>query len=82
MDNVETNPKKLAIKLFSVRKYLGLSQNEMLKKLGFQNRLFRSNISQYERGDREPPLLVLLQYARAVNISVDILIDDELNLPF
>jgi transcriptional regulator with XRE-family HTH domain len=43
--------------------------------------LFRSSISGYERGTREPPLIVLLHYARAANVSVEALIDDELDLP-
>jgi hypothetical protein len=31
--------------------------------------------------EREPPLLLLLAYARLVGISTDVLIDDELELP-
>lgn len=53
----------------------------MLNQLGFKERLFRSNISQYELGTREPSLLVLLAYARLAKVSVDVLIDDELDLP-
>ena len=79
-NKVDTSPKRLARKLTLIRKSLGLSQNEILKVLGFHTRLFRSNISQYERGDREPPLLVLLEYARLANVSVDVLIDDDLEL--
>ena len=74
------NPQKLGNKLLQIRSHLKLSQSEMLVKLGLHERLYRSNISQYERGDREPSLLVLLKYARAVNITVDTLIDDEINL--
>ena len=43
--------------------------------------LFRSSISGYERGTREPPLPVLLGYARAANVYVEVLIDDNLYLP-
>ena len=49
--------------------------------LGFEERLYRSNISQYERGDREPPLLVLLGYAKAAGVAVETLIDDKEELP-
>jgi transcriptional regulator with XRE-family HTH domain len=80
--NIATSPQKLANKLLQIREFLDLSQTEMLKKLGFDQRLYRSNISQYERGDREPPLLVLLSYAKAAGITVEILIDDEAELPF
>lgn len=72
---------RLAEKLLKIREGLGLSQSEMLERLGFSDELFRSNISQYERGHREPPLPVLLMYARAAGVCVDVLISDEFNLP-
>jgi transcriptional regulator with XRE-family HTH domain len=55
----------------------------MLAHLGLNSMkgMFRSNISAYEQGRRDPPLHVLLAYARAANVYVDALIDDELNLP-
>ncbi len=53
----------------------------MLERLGLAEEFFRSRISAYELGNREPPLTVLLQYARLVGISTDVLIDDELDLP-
>jgi transcriptional regulator with XRE-family HTH domain len=53
----------------------------MLKHLDFHEELFPSNVSQYERGARVPSLPVLLAYARAANIYVDALIDDELEIP-
>ena len=53
----------------------------MLVRLGFSDELFRSNVSQYEHGHRQPPLPVLLMYARAVGVCVDVLIDDDLELP-
>jgi transcriptional regulator with XRE-family HTH domain len=78
---ISIRPERLAEKLKQIREKLNLSQNEMLDQLGFKERLFRSNISQYELGTREPSLLVLLAYARLAKISVDVLIDDELDLP-
>lgn len=76
-------PARLAEKLSRIRLALGLSQDEMLSRLGLSEAggLFRSSISGYERGTREPPLTVLLDYARAANVSVEALIDDELHLP-
>jgi transcriptional regulator with XRE-family HTH domain len=44
-------------------------------------RLHAASISQYESGQREPPLKVLLQYARAAGLTVEMLIDDDLDLP-
>lgn len=74
-------PTRLAKKLKQIREEFGLSQNEMLTQLGFSDDLFRSNISQYELGTREPPLGVLLSYAKVAGVWVDVLIDDELELP-
>jgi transcriptional regulator with XRE-family HTH domain len=73
----------LAEKLVHIRRALELSQDGMLARLGMSERegLFRSSISGYELGTREPPLPVLLEYARAANVSVEALIDDELDLP-
>jgi hypothetical protein len=34
-----------------------------------------------ERGKREPPLKLLLAYARVAGVSTDVLIDDELDVP-
>lgn len=80
-DTYRDRLKRLSEKLLQIRLGLGLSQNEMLERLGFSKELFRSNISQYELGRREPPLPVILQYARAANVYVDVLLDDELDLP-
>jgi hypothetical protein len=53
----------------------------MLVRLGLDAKILRSAVSGYELGTREPPLPILLKYARLVGISTDVLIDDELNLP-
>lgn len=74
-------PARLPEKLQQIRMALGLSQNEMLRRLGQEDRTIRSTISGYERGEREPPLPVLLEYARAANLYVEVLIDDALDLP-
>jgi transcriptional regulator with XRE-family HTH domain len=79
---ISIRPERLAEKLKQIREKLNLSQNEMLDQLGFKERLFRSNISQYELGTREPSLLVLLAYARLAKISVESLIDDELDFNY
>jgi transcriptional regulator with XRE-family HTH domain len=73
-------PKYLGKKLRVIRTdILGLSQTEMSKRLGLK--VDYSAVSQYELGTREPPLPILLQYARLVGISTDVLIDDKLDLP-
>lgn len=74
-------PARLAEKLITIRNTLGLSQNEMLNRLGLADEFGRNYISAFELGDREPPLLVLLRYARVAGVWLDALVDDELNLP-
>ena|SRR3982751_4042524 len=74
-------PTRLAEKLLTIREVLQLSQNEMINRLGLSDDLTQARISAYERGVREPPLLVLLKYARVGNVSVEALIADELDLP-
>lgn len=74
-------PERLAEKLLRIRIALGLSQNEMLHHLGLADELFRSSISKYELGMREPPLPILLKYSQAVGVCVDVLIDDLADLP-
>lgn len=72
---------RLAEKLLQVRLALGFSQSEMLRRLGFEEILDYKRISEYELGRNEPPLAVLLQYARLAGVCVDVLIDDKQNLP-
>lgn len=75
-------PKRLAEKLAAIRNNLGLTHEELIAKLDCPDiPLYRASISQYESGKIEPPLPVLLRFARLANIYVDVLIDDEINLP-
>ena len=41
----------------------------------------RARISQYERGERIPSTVEIFNYAKYFNISTDVLLDDELDLP-
>ena len=71
-------PLKLADKLRQLRESLGLSQGEIAARIGVKD---RASISGYERGEREPPLPVLLAYAKLAKVSMERLVDDELDLP-
>jgi transcriptional regulator with XRE-family HTH domain len=73
--------KRLPEKLRQIRGALGLSQTELLHRLGVEDLITYHQISRFESGTREPPYIVLLRYARVVGISTDVLIDDELDLP-
>jgi transcriptional regulator with XRE-family HTH domain len=76
-------PLRLAEKLLRVRTALGLSQNEMIRRLGFEGELIQAHISAYERQreNRIPPLGVVLQYARCAGVDMEVLVDDGLELP-
>jgi len=72
-------PERLPEKLSQIRSNLRLSQNGMLRALELE--VERSAISGYELGTREPTLITLLKYARLAGVHVDVLIDDEMDLP-
>ena len=72
---------RLASKLRRIRTALKLSQGQLVKHLELDGELQRGDISRYELGLREPPLYVILRYAKAAGVCTDILIDDELSLP-
>ena len=75
-------PKRLAEKLTEIRNRLDLNQSQMFNRLGeTHSKIYASHISSYELGTREPPLDVLLQYARIAGIPMEVLIDDGIDLP-
>ncbi|HVG30834.1 MAG TPA: helix-turn-helix transcriptional regulator [Pyrinomonadaceae bacterium] len=74
-------PKRLAEKLTQIRTSLGLSQNELIRRLGAEETLTQNKISSYELGTGEPSLITLLLYARAANVAMEAIIDDDLDLP-
>jgi transcriptional regulator with XRE-family HTH domain len=77
-------PARLAEKLRHIRHQLELTQEELkerLEQLGFVSDLDRADVSEFERGRRDPDLLTLLSYGRLANIYLDVLVDDELDLP-
>jgi len=75
-------PARLAEKLLQVRLGLGLTQQQMFERLNYrQSPLAVGHISDFELGRREPPLPLLLCYARAADIALEVLADDEIDLP-
>jgi transcriptional regulator with XRE-family HTH domain len=74
-------PEHLAKKLKQIRDGLGLSQNELIQRMGLANFLLREEVSDFERGRRVPALPVLLEYARVAGVYMDALVDDQLDLP-
>lgn len=77
-------PKRLGEKLLSIRRALDKTQAEMLETLnrhGDFSTLTQNVVSDYEKNRREPPPLVLYAYAKIANVYIDILVDDEIDLP-
>jgi transcriptional regulator with XRE-family HTH domain len=81
MGYVRRRPERLGEKLRQIRDALGLSQSELLRRLNIEDLITYHQISGYESGKREPPLMILLQYARAAGVSMETLADDDLDLP-
>ena len=88
--NAHHTPVQLASKLLQIRLNLGLSQNQMIRRVGFDGQLIQSHISAYEQENeklrRVPPPSVLLAYARAISTTgggefLEALLDDEMELP-
>jgi transcriptional regulator with XRE-family HTH domain len=73
--------RRLGEKLRQIRDALGLSQSQIVHRLGLVDEFTRTNISNYEQDEREPPLFVLLEYARLAGICLDLLVDDKRDLP-
>lgn len=75
-------PKLLAYKLREIRHRLDFSQEQMTERLqDVPGTLYPGLISRYEQGKAEPSLLILLEYARLAGVSMEVLVDDKLNLP-
>lgn len=73
-------PARLGEKLRRIRLALELSQDDMVSRLGFEG-MSREYISGFERDIREPPLPVLLAYSRIGGCYLEVLVDDDFELP-
>lgn len=75
-------PARLAEKLLQIRTSLSLTQAEMFERLGDTGtRLYVGHIDDYEKDRRVPTLQVVLAYARAARVSMEMIVDDTLDLP-
>ncbi len=76
-----SRPKMLGAKLWLIRTHFGLTQPALIKQLSVKGeKLYPSSISLYEKGEREPSLLVLLRYARFAGVPMEVLVDDKIRL--
>lgn len=74
-------PIRVAEKLRQIRATLKLSQSALLKKLGLEEEIRYNRISEYELDRYDPPLPVLIEYARVAGVHLEIIADDRLDLP-
>ena len=76
-----SRPRRLGEKLQLIRIRLGLTQADLIKQLAVKDEiLYPSSISLFERGGREPSLLVLLAYSNLSGWSINELVDDKVDL--
>jgi transcriptional regulator with XRE-family HTH domain len=74
-------PERLGEKLLAIRNRLDCSLAQMADRLSNEKfSVNRTDISRYELSKREPPLPVLLRYARLAKVTIDVLVDDEADL--
>ena len=81
MGSPRPKPLRLSEKLRHIRTQLGLSQTELLERMGLAGTMHYGRISEYEQGKREPTLMTLLEYARAASVHLEDIVDDDLDLP-
>lgn len=77
-------PARLAEKLKEIRQRIdgGLTQVEMIKRLGFtEKELPQDRISKFERGTMEPNLTILIAYSEVANLYLEAICRDDRDLP-
>ena len=88
MGYVRKRPTLLRNKLLAIREFLNVTQVEMASKLeseilSYSSRHYRikpGRTSEYENGQREPNLFVLMGYGRLAQVHLESLVNDEVSL--
>ena len=81
MGSARWRPQRLAEKLLQIRLTLDLSQSALLTRLGVVDEISYNRISDYELDKFDPPLPVLVEYARVASVHLEEIVDDRLDLP-
>ncbi|MEO6589691.1 MAG: hypothetical protein ABIP06_10335 [Pyrinomonadaceae bacterium] len=74
-------PVRLTEKLLAVRTRLAGSQRGLIRAINMEGELSQAEISMFEKGTRQPNLIVLRKYAVLARIWIDYLVKDEWELP-
>ena len=80
MSSTRERPQRMAGKLLAIRQHLGVSQTGMKRLLNYPGPYTR--ISEWELGKRQPPMTIVLAYARAAHVPMEQIVDDQLELEF
>ena len=72
------NPTRIGEKVLAIRRNLGLSQAQLARRINSD--MDHARVSDYELGKRIPTILTLLKYARMGQVSLESLVDDEMDL--
>ena len=81
MGSARPRPRRLAEKLLQIRQGLALSQSDLVKQMGVAQMIHYTNISKYELDKNEPPLMILLAYAKLAQVHLEVIVDDDIDLP-
>jgi transcriptional regulator with XRE-family HTH domain len=75
-------PTRLPEKLLKIRRLLDLTQEQLAERLSrLPSAPHPGHISRFEAGIREPNLIYLLEFSRLSGVSLEILLDDRLDVP-
>jgi transcriptional regulator with XRE-family HTH domain len=82
MGTVRKKPARLGEKLAQVRHGQNVSLAEMAELLSDAEVVVRrQDVFRFERGERDPSLIILLKYARLIGVPLEVFADDKLTLP-
>jgi len=78
--NKRVIPARLGEKLRAIREHFELTQEELIERLDCPIPLRRGTISNYEKNIRDPSSIVLLRYSNLAKVSINVLVDDSIDL--
>jgi transcriptional regulator with XRE-family HTH domain len=74
-------PARLGQKLKAIREHFDLTGEELIERLDCPSiPLQRGTIYRYEQNLREPSCIVLLHYSNLAKVSINVLVDDKVDL--